>query len=581
MGGGVSKSNSAAEEDLSNESATTPLVALLNSHGRQWPGPNAGIFFERDPAPAVIAHCEEQGIKFEDPDFDPNGTFPDSIADAASPLASRSTSSDTDYKRLWSGDSSLGEWKRFEEMPACLEGGTAPCVIDGLSITDVVQGGFENCWLCAVICAAINFAPEVVSSMMSPREFNKVGCYSVRLWVEGRPLYVPVDDRIFCSADDGGPHDMHSMQRHEMIVPLIAKALAKWLTWYDLNGDERDANRTTGEGCHLYCLRALTGSDDDAGLEENVLEWQNKPPGILGTTSLTTKDASLVPHDEAGDAIRAVLGRGAACTTGGASEDSKSGGARSFFKGSKTGPVDTHAYAIPWHGQVAGVELIQLRNPWGSDGEWNGDWSADSSLWTERPDVSTAIATLAREDGLADNGHRPYCVSPESRNPADDVNDGIFFMAFEDFIRQFSHIEHVDPPFGGVAQEARAAFLAEHKGKPSAKWRIRPNEPNTGRWDVSGLTFFAAGSDDNSEKLVPMAAIASGTAADAKYDGNPGWDDPFATEEDVCCGVRADDRVGAWCLDRCQFRNSRCRRKGHRSPGRFYVSSPRAAHCRH
>ena len=89
MGGGAS-SSAAAEEEAPPE--PSPLVALLEEHGRRWRGPEAGIFFERDPAPAVIAFCEAQGVAFEDPDFNPNGSFPDAVAEPSSPLARRSAS---------------------------------------------------------------------------------------------------------------------------------------------------------------------------------------------------------------------------------------------------------------------------------------------------------------------------------------------------------------------------------------------------------------------------------------------------------------------------------------------------------
>ena len=65
------------------------------------------------------------------------------------------------------------------------------------------------------------------------------------------------------------------------------------------------------------------------------------------------------------------------------------------------------------------------------------------------------------------------------------------------------------------------------------------------RWDVSGLRFFdAAGAE-----IKPTGAIESGSAADAQYDNNPGWDAHsmlFSGEEGACCGVRADDECGTW-----------------------------------
>lgn len=56
--------------------------------------------------------------------------------------------------------------------------------------------------------------------------------------------------------------------------------------------------------------------------------------------------------------------------------------------------------------------MVKLRNPWGS-GEWKGDWSDSSPLWTDE---------LRREvqfDGSKD--------------------DGIFWMDFDDFRRIFGY----------------------------------------------------------------------------------------------------------------------------------------------
>jgi len=131
------------------------------------------------------------------------------------------------------------------------------------------------------------------------------------------------------------------------------------------------------------------------------------------------------------------------------------------------------------------------------------------------------------------------------------AHDGIFFMSFDDFMTRFSHIEHVDPPFGGVVQAESTALEAANRERPSAQWRIRPNQRGITRWDVSNLRFFAA---DGTE-LMPVAAIESASAADAQYDNNPGWDakgmlfggDGF-TREEGCWGGRCpeDDELGPW-----------------------------------
>lgn len=69
-----------------------------------------------------------------------------------------------------------------------------------------------------------------------------------------------------------------------------------------------------------------------------------------------------------------------------------------------------HAYAIIKIKEADGNRLICLRNPWGR-GEWNGDWADDSDMWTQR---------MINLVGYDENG-----------------DDGIFWMAFEDFVEEF------------------------------------------------------------------------------------------------------------------------------------------------
>ena len=58
---------------------------------------------------------------------------------------------------------------------------------------------------------------------------------------------------------------------------------------------------------------------------------------------------------------------------------------------------------------------------WLGDGEWTGDWSDGSPLWSERPEVKAALDAIRADASLA-------------RRPFDDrrENDGIFFMSLVD-----------------------------------------------------------------------------------------------------------------------------------------------------
>merc|ERR1712048_712575 len=65
------------------------------------------------------------------------------------------------------------------------------------------------------------------------------------------------------------------------------------------------------------------------------------------------------------------------------------------------GVVQGHAYTILSVVQnVAGSQkdMLQLRNPWGS-GEWKGDWSDKSDMWSKHPDIKQALDPEFAEDG--------------------------------------------------------------------------------------------------------------------------------------------------------------------------------------
>ena len=55
-----------------------------------------------------------------------------------------------------------------------------------------------------------------------------------------------------------------------------------------------------------------------------------------------------------------------------------------------------------------------MRNPWGRDGEWTGDWSDSSNLWNE-----------ISEDKQKEIGHAKR-------------DDGIFFIPLEDYIKNYA-----------------------------------------------------------------------------------------------------------------------------------------------
>ncbi len=77
------------------------------------------------------------------------------------------------------------------------------------------------------------------------------------------------------------------------------------------------------------------------------------------------------------------------------------------------GVISGHAYSMisihELEHQGKQVRLLKLRNPWGH-GEWQGDWSDKSPLWTP---------ALKKKVGFTD------------------ADDGIFFIKLEDYLSNY------------------------------------------------------------------------------------------------------------------------------------------------
>lgn len=84
---------------------------------------------------------------------------------------------------------------------------------------------------------------------------------------------------------------------------------------------------------------------------------------------------------------------------------------------SYSGVVQGHAYTVlnATYIKIGGsmARIMQLRNPWGK-GEFKGQWSDGDSAWD-------AVDESEKERV----GYHP------------DVDDGIFFMSYEDFLAEF------------------------------------------------------------------------------------------------------------------------------------------------
>ncbi|KAF3782219.1 Calpain-type cysteine protease [Nymphaea thermarum] len=270
----------------------------------------------------------------------------------------------------------VSEWMRPKDLvkESCRD--FTPCLFSGPpNPSDVCQGRLGDCWFLSAV-AVLTEVSRISEVIITP-QYNEEGVYTVRFCIQGEWVPVVVDDWIPCESR-GKPAFATSRKGNEFWVSILEKAYAKLHGSYEaLEG-----------GLVQDALVDLTGG---AGEEIDMRSTQAQidlASGRLWSQLLRFKQEGF------------LLGAG-----------SPSG---SDVHVSSSGIVQGHAYSILQVREVDGHKLVQIRNPWANEVEWNGPWSDSSSEWTERI------------------RHKLKHV-PQSK-------DGIFWMSWQDFQLHFRSI---------------------------------------------------------------------------------------------------------------------------------------------
>ncbi|XP_057954854.1 calpain-type cysteine protease DEK1 [Malania oleifera] len=270
----------------------------------------------------------------------------------------------------------VSKWMRPIEMVKANHVESHPCLFSGAANpSDVCQGRLGDCWFLSAV-AVLTEVSRISEVIITP-EYNEEGIYTVRFCIQGEWVPVVVDDWIPCESP-GKPAFATSRKGSELWVSILEKAYAKLHGSYEaLEG-----------GLVQDALVDLTGG---AGEEIDMRSTQAQidlASGRLWSQLLRFKQEGF------------LLGAG-----------SPSG---SDVHISSSGIVQGHAYSLLQVREVDGHKLVQIRNPWANEVEWNGPWSDSSSEWTDRMK------------------HKLKHV-PQSK-------DGIFWMSWQDFQIHFRSI---------------------------------------------------------------------------------------------------------------------------------------------
>ncbi|CAA2986457.1 calpain-type cysteine protease DEK1 [Olea europaea subsp. europaea] len=270
----------------------------------------------------------------------------------------------------------VSEWMRPIEMVMEKHLDSNTCLFSGTANpSDVCQGRLGDCWFLSAV-AVLTEVSRISEVIITP-QYNEEGIYTVRFCIQGEWVPVVVDDWIPCESP-GKPAFATSRKRNELWVSVLEKAYAKLHGSYEaLEG-----------GLVQDALVDLTGG---AGEEIDIRSAQAQidlASGRLWSQLLRFKQEGF------------LLGAG-----------SPSG---SDVHVSSSGIVQGHAYSILQVREVDGNKLVQIRNPWANEVEWNGPWSDSSPEWTDRMK------------------HKLKHV-PQAK-------DGIFWMSWQDFQIHFRSI---------------------------------------------------------------------------------------------------------------------------------------------
>ncbi|PAA91557.1 hypothetical protein BOX15_Mlig020951g1 [Macrostomum lignano] len=296
-------------------------------------------------------------------------------------------------------------WKRPKEI--C----QSPMFIsDGVSRFDVKQGELGDCWLLASI-ASLSMNKSLFDRVVPPgQDFDAgyCGMFRFRFWHFGRWKEVVVDDRLPTKA--GRLCFMRSQDRNEFWSALLEKAYAK------VNGSYE---ALTG-GSQSEAMEDFTG-----GLCENF-DLNKAPADLFNVMFQANKSESLMGCSIESEEIEGELDNGL---------------------------ITGHAYSVTdvrncklKNGQEE--SLVRVRNPWGNECEWKGDWSDRSPLWNQ------------------------VNADEKSRLKMDASDDGEFWMAFKDFVQEFTKLEicHLCPEtmsgtVKGAAAKKRRWEISIEKGE--------------------------------------------------------------------------------------------------------------------
>jgi len=259
-----------------------------------------------------------------------------------------------------------------------------------LSQTILFQGQLGDCWLVAAAASLAEFPNAVRKIFEYTPEITPDGNYSLKLFDHKTDKFIEVlvDEFIPCNGE-GKPVFAHP-HGNEIWVPLLEKAVAKLFGSY--------SNLVGGYAGTAF--RTFTG-------EKNVFLWLKSIPKqswrklYLCPDELDLFKSTSEEHNHH-DFFR-IMQQADQRNFISAAMIEESGVDRT------DGLVERHVYSVLHVTEVEGIKLVCLRNPWGDDHEWNGDWSDKSNMWDRYPNVKARLRPRFEDDGCFWMSWQDFC----------------------------------------------------------------------------------------------------------------------------------------------------------------------------
>jgi len=299
-------------------------------------------------------------------------------------------------------------------------------IIGDVDPSDIFQGSVGDCWLLSGISSVAEFDGAIKRLFRKTKNLYKMpwdgrdgsttatgNTYTVTLWdlKTWREVDIVIDERL--PAHYNGSGNLLAgkpSEDGELWACYLEKALAVHCGGWD---------KIVGGQCtHAWAL--LTGCKEQYTMRRNpatgkwrcfakfnskTKQWAdhaNSPHDCANTTFRVgwpdvggggNKDVELDDEEMflrlyAWDQVNYIVGAG----TSGASDKQSTGGV-----------VDNHAYSvIESVDNVAGtdIDLIKVRNPWGSGEIEDGDFDDDGPGWDKYPQIKRALNPVVADDGI-------------------------------------------------------------------------------------------------------------------------------------------------------------------------------------